>query len=136
MQAVYVHITLCAVWHASNSTHVVVPLCPTITEYCSCTIHKVKVSKPFKLWTKYVFNTDTAASIRSQWWCLLLVVSTYVACTQSSFYHFRMVVTHTTFGLLAVATFLELSNMPTADWIRGETVNVVKVDDLLSRLHA
>ena len=63
----------------------------------------------------YIFNIDTAASIKSQCWYLLFVVSVYVAHAQNSFYHFRTVVIHTTFGLLAVAVFLESSNMPTAD---------------------
>ena len=35
----------------------------------------------------------------------------YVACAQNSFYHSRMVVTLGTFGLLAVAEFLESSNI-------------------------
>ena len=60
---------------------------------------------------------------------------TYVAYAQNSSYHFRIVVTHATFGLLAVATFLVSSNMPTADLIRVETVTIVKGDDPLSRLH-
>ena len=33
------------------------------------------------------------------------------------------------FGLLVVAAFLVSSNIPIADWIRGETVIVVKDDD-------
>ena len=32
-----------------------------------------------------------------------------------SFYHFGTVVTHAIFGLSAVATFLEASNVPTTD---------------------
>ena len=52
-----------------------------------------------------------------------------------SMHHFRMVVTYAIFGLLAVVTFLESSNMLTADQIRGETAIVVKGDDLISRLH-
>ena len=59
-----------------------------------------------------------------------------VACAQNGFYRFRMVLTHATFGLLAVAVFLVLSNMPTADSIRRETVIVEKGDDFLPRLHA
>ena len=43
------------------------------------------------------------------------MVSVCVACVQNSSYYFRMVVACITFGLLAVAAFLELSNMPTAD---------------------
>ena len=39
----------------------------------------------------------------------------YAACAQNNFYHLRTVVTHATFGLLAVAVFLESSNMSTAD---------------------
>ena len=35
--------------------------------------------------------------------------------TQNSFYHFRTLVTHATFDLLAVAAFLMSSNIPTAD---------------------
>ena len=35
-----------------------------------------------------------------------------------------------------LAAFLESSKMPVADCIRGETVIVVRGDDLLSRLHA
>ena len=46
---------------------------------------------------------------------LLLVVSVYVARAQNSLYHFRTVLTHGTFGLLAIAAFLESSIMPTAD---------------------
>ena len=44
-----------------------------------------------------------------------------MACVQNSFYHFRTVATHVTFGLLAVAAFLLSSNMSTVDWIRGES---------------
>ena len=43
------------------------------------------------------------------------MVSVYVAHTQNSFYHFRTLVTHATFGLLAVVAFLMSSNMPIAD---------------------
>ena len=32
-----------------------------------------------------------------------------------TYYHFRTVVTHATYGFLAVATILEASIMPTAD---------------------
>ena len=46
-----------------------------------------------------------------------------------------MVITHVTFGLLAVAAILESNNMPTADRIRGERVIVMKDDDPVSRLH-
>ena len=46
-----------------------------------------------------------------------------------------MVVTYATFGLLAVAAFLETSIIPIADRIRDETVTVVNSDDPLSRLH-
>ena len=42
-------------------------------------------------------------------------VHTYVAHAQNSFYHFRMVVTDATSGLLADSAFLESSSMPTAD---------------------
>ena len=49
--------------------------------------------------------------------------------------HFKMGVTHATFSLLKAVVFLKSSNMPTANKIRGETVIVVKGDDLLSRLH-
>ena len=63
----------------------------------------------------YVFNTDTTASIGSQHWHLILVVSMYAAHAQNSFCQVRMVVTHGTFGLLVVAAFMESSNMPTAD---------------------
>ena len=66
-------------------------------------------------WTLYPLNTDTAVSIGSQHWYLLLVVSVYVLHAQNSFYHFTTVVTSTTFGSLSVAAFLESSNMPTAD---------------------
>ena len=62
----------------------------------------------------YIFNADTAASIRSHRW-RILVVSRYVARAQNSFCHFRMVVTHATFNILAVEAFLVSSNMPTAD---------------------
>ena len=63
------------------------------------------------------------------------MVSVYVACAQNSFYHFRTVVTHVTFGFLAAATFLLSSNMLTTDWIRGVTVIVVKGDKSLSMFH-
>ena len=63
----------------------------------------------------YIFNTDTTASIRSQCFCLSLVMSGYLARAQNSFYHFWTAVTCETLGLLAVAAFLELSEMPTAD---------------------
>ena len=53
----------------------------------------------------YILNTDTAASIGSQRWCTLLVMNVYVARAQHSFYYFRAVVTHATFGLLAVVAF-------------------------------
>ena len=43
------------------------------------------------------------------------MVSVYVAHTQNSFYNFRTIVTHATFGLLAVAAFLMSSNMPITD---------------------
>ena len=62
-------------------------------------------------------------------------MSVYVTHTQNGFDYFRMVVTHTTFGLLAVTTFLKSRKMPTADWIRDETVTIVK-GDLLSRPHS
>ena len=62
------------------------------------------------------------------------MVSVYVACAQNSSYHFGTVVTHVTFGLVPVAAFLLSSNMPIVDWIRGETIIVVKGDKLLSRL--
>ena len=42
-------------------------------------------------------------------------MSVYVARAQNSFYYFRMVVTRATLGLLAVATLLESSKMPTGD---------------------
>ena len=47
-----------------------------------------------------------------------------------------MLVTHAKFCLLTIGALLESSNMPTADWIRNETVIVVKGDDPLSRHHA
>ena len=50
-----------------------------------------------------------------------------------------MVVTHATFGLLAVVAYLKSSRMSTADWIKsesGEAVIIVKDDNLLSMLHA
>ena len=68
------------------------------------------------------------AGIYYNWWVC-------IAHAKNSLYHFRMVVTHATFGLLAVAAFLVSSNMSTADWIRGKTVIVVKGDDPFSRLH-
>ena len=58
----------------------------------------------------YTFSTDTSACVGSQHPYLLLAVSVYVACAQNNFYHFRMVGTRATFGLLAVAAFLELNN--------------------------
>ena len=60
-------------------------------------------------------NIDTAGSVESQHWCLLLVVSVYIAHAQNSFYHFKTVITHAKFGLLEVAAFLESSNVLTAD---------------------
>ena len=63
----------------------------------------------------YIFNVDTAASIKPQHWRLLLVVNVYVAHAQNSFYHFSPLVTCATFGLLEFAAFLVSSNMPTAD---------------------
>ena len=74
-------------------------------------------------------------STKSQCQHLLLVVSVYEAQAQTSFYHFTMVVPCVTFGLLAVSAFLESSNIPTADWVRGEAVIIVKDDNPLSRLH-
>ena len=53
-----------------------------------------------------------------------------------SFYRFRMIVTHATFGFLAIAAFLVSNNILTADQIRGEIVAVVKGDHLLSRLNS
>ena len=56
-------------------------------------------------------------SIESQCWLLLLVVRVCVARIQNtvaSFYHFRMVAACIAFHLLAVAVFLQLSNIPTA----------------------
>ena len=47
-----------------------------------------------------------------------------------------MIVTCTAFSLLVAAAFLESSNMPTADWIRDETLIVMMGDDPLSRLHS
>ena len=38
--------------------------------------------------------------------------------------------------MLTVAAFLESINMPTADWIRSETVIAVKGDDSFSKLYA
>ena len=58
------------------------------------------------------------------------------ARSQNSFHYFRTVEICATFGLLAVAAFLDSLNMPIADRIRGESLIVVKDDDLLSRLHA
>ena len=63
-------------------------------------------------------------SIDNKCWCLLIMVSVCVAHAQNSFYHFKTVVAHITFALLADTTFLESSNMPIADWIRGKTVIV------------
>ena len=45
------------------------------------------------------------------------------------------VLTHATFGLLVVAAFMESVYVLTADWIRGETVIVVKGDNPHSKLH-
>ena len=39
------------------------------------------------------------------------MVSVYIAHVENSFYNFRMVVARITFGLLAIAAFLESSNM-------------------------
>ena len=39
----------------------------------------------------------------------------YVAHAQNNFYYSRIVVKYATYGLLAVAAFLELSKIPTAD---------------------
>ena len=47
----------------------------------------------------------------------------------------RVVVTHATFGLLAVAAFWESSNLPRTYWIRIKTVIVAKGADCFSRLH-
>ena len=66
---------------------------------------------------------------------LVLIISS-IAHAQNIFYHIRTVVTCASFGLLAVTVFLESSNMSTADLIRGETVIVMKGDDLVSRFHA
>ena len=44
---------------------------------------------------------------------MLIIIS--ISHAQNSFYHFRTVVTRTTFGLLEVAGFLESSSMPIAD---------------------
>ena len=60
---------------------------------------------------------------------------TYIAHSQNSLYHYRMVVTLATFGLLTVVGFMVLRNVPTTDLIRDPTVIVVKHDDLPSRLH-
>ena len=49
---------------------------------------------------------------------LVLIISgecTYVAHAQNSFSYFRMVVTHATFGLLAIAAFLESNKLHTTD---------------------
>ena len=54
-----------------------------------------------------------------QCWCLLLVMNVYVVHAQNSFYHYRMIVTHAPFGLLADAAFLVPSDMPTADLNKG-----------------
>ena len=43
------------------------------------------------------------------------MLSVYVAHTQNSFNHFRIVVTHATFSLPAIAAFLESSIILTAD---------------------
>ena len=63
------------------------------------------------------------------------MVNVYTAHSQNSFYHFRIVVTFATFGLLTVTGFMVSSNIPTTDWIRDQTVIVVKYDNTLSRLH-
>ena len=60
---------------------------------------------------------------------------TYIAHSQNSFYRFRTVVILATFGLLTVSGFMVSINMPTAEWIRDQTVIIVKRDDLLSKLH-
>ena len=67
---------------------------------------------------------------------LIIIGECVPTCAQNSFYHFRKVVTCATFGLLAVAAYLKSSNMPTADFISGETVIVIKGDDPLSRFCA
>ena len=43
------------------------------------------------------------------------MVSVCVAHAQNSFYHFNTVVARITFALLAVAAFMESSNMPIAE---------------------
>ena len=110
-QAMYAHITLCAVQHASNSMMLsscaLPPLNCAHAEYI-----KHKCPNHSNHWYLII---DTAACIRSQCWCLLLVLSVYIARAQNSFCHFRMVVICATFGLLAVLVFLVSGNMPTAD---------------------
>ena len=81
-------------------------------------------------------NTDTAANIRSQCWCLLLVVSIYMTNAQNSFYHFRMAVTSATICLLAVAAFLSKVLCLYSWFNKNKTGLIMKGNDLLSRLHA
>ena len=126
--AMYAHtVSSYMVYSTSNSKYIVCPLGPH--HHRIILIHNARSTKHPKNashWQSVHCNTDTAASIRFQYWCLSLVVSVHAACTQNSFYHFRMVVTHAIFGLLAVAGFLKSSIMTIADRIKDETVITVK----------
>ena len=132
MWAMYTHITL----HAVYSIRVV---CPLVTHHhwilLMYSAQSISIQTIPIMGNTYIFNIDTAASIGSQRWHSLLVMSVYVAHAQNNLYHFRMAVICATSSLLAVTTFLVSSNMPKADWIKGATISVVKGNNLLSRVH-
>ena len=93
----------------SLSSHSSPPLNPAHTQYArykcpNCSYHGQRM---------YLIQPQQQ-SIESQCWCLLLMCR-YIACAHNSFYHFRMVVLCITFGLLAVAAFVESIN--TYSWL-------------------
>ena len=67
---------------------------------------------------------------------MFIISGEYVhSMCSGQFLSFRTVVTCVTFSLLAVIGFLLSRKMPKADLITGETIIVVKSDNLLFRLH-
>ena len=56
--------------------------CLTTTKFCSCTVRKVKVSKPFKSLKVYIFNPETATEHR-----VLVLVSLYESVLQCEHHH-------------------------------------------------
>ena len=121
-----------SVYNASNSTHVVCPLMPhhhwilLMHSAWSIRIQVVQIMENVHIWYTQLLILGLGA---------VNTMYVHIVCAQNSFYYFRVVVTHATFGLLGVAAFQESNNLPRTYWIRSKTVIVAKGADCLSRLH-